>query len=74
MEFKRIEHYDIFPVDVIIFWADVSNPPEEVQSAAKEIEPWNFSPNCFWAVRQLQLRGEGVLSGDRYGEFARGLP
>ena len=47
MEFKRIEHYDIFPVDVIIFWADVSNPPKEIQAAAREIEPWNFSPNSF---------------------------
>lgn len=47
MEFKRIEHYDIFPVDVIIFWADVSNPPKEIQAVAREIEPWNFSPNSF---------------------------
>lgn len=47
MEFKGIEHYDVFPDDVIIFWADVSNPPEEVQAAAKKLEPWNFSPNCF---------------------------
>ena len=47
MEFKGIEHYDIFPDDVIIFWADVSNPPKEIQAAAREIESWNFSPNCF---------------------------
>lgn len=47
MEFKGIEHYDIFPDDVIIFWADVSNPPKEIQAAARGIEFWNFSPNCF---------------------------
>ena len=47
MEFNRIEHYDVFPGDVIVFWADISNPPEEVQSAARDIEPWNYSPNCF---------------------------
>lgn len=47
MEFNGIEHYDVFPGDTIVFWADVSNPPEEVQAAAREIEPWNFSPNCF---------------------------
>lgn len=47
MEFKGIEHYDIFPDDVIIFWADVSNPPKEIQAAAREIESWDFSPNCF---------------------------
>lgn len=47
MEFKGIEHYDVFPGDVVIFWANLSNPPEEVQSAAREIEPRNFSPDCF---------------------------
>ena len=47
MVFNGIEHYDVFPGDVIVFWADISNPPEEIQRAAREIEPWNYSPNCF---------------------------
>lgn len=47
MEFKRIEHYDIFEGDVVIFWADISNPPQTIQAIAREIDGPNFSPDHF---------------------------
>ncbi len=47
LEFKGIEHYDIFEGDVIIFWADISNPPLAIQAIAQEIDGADFSPDSF---------------------------
>ena len=47
LEFNGIEHYDVFEDDVIIFWIDVSGPPEEIRSIAQEIDGCNFNPYGF---------------------------
>lgn len=47
MEFNGIEHYDVFEGDVIVFWADISNPPQAIQTAAQEIAGPEFSPEFF---------------------------
>lgn len=47
MEFERIEHYDVFEGDVIIFWADISGLPNEIRDIAQEIDGCDFNPNGF---------------------------
>ena len=47
MEFNGIEHYDVFKGDVIIFWADISDPPKEIQAIAQEIDGSDFDPHGF---------------------------
>lgn len=47
MEFKGIEHYDVFDDDVIIFWADIAGLPEEIQAIAREIDGCGFDPDRF---------------------------
>lgn len=47
LEFNGIEHYDVFEGDVIIFWADVSGPPTEIQAIAQEIDGSDFDPHGF---------------------------
>lgn len=47
MEFKGIEHHDIFEEDVIVFWADISNPSQAIQAMAQEIDGAEFSPDRF---------------------------
>ena len=46
MEFKQIEHYDCFP-DETIYWAGISDPPQEIQNRAREIDGEAYSPDCF---------------------------
>ena len=43
----QMEHYDIFEDDVIVFWVDVSNVPQTMQTAARQIDAGRFDPNCF---------------------------
>lgn len=47
MKFIRIEHYDVFEGDVIIFWVDIAGLPKEILAAAKEIDGCSFNPNGF---------------------------
>ena len=47
LEFNGIEHYDVFEGDVIIFWADISDPPKEIQAIAQEIDGSDFDPHGF---------------------------
>lgn len=47
MKFIRIEHYDVFEGDVIIFWADIAGLPQEIQAAAEKIDAGSFNPNGF---------------------------
>ena len=47
MEFERIEHYDVFEGDAIIFWADISGLPKEIQDIAREIDGCGFNPDGF---------------------------
>lgn len=44
--FNGIEHFDRFD-DEIVFWAELSNPPLEIQERAKEIDGSAYSPDCF---------------------------
>ena len=47
MEFNGIEHYDVFEGDVIIFWANISDPPKEILAIAQEIDGSDFDPHGF---------------------------
>lgn len=47
MKFKRIEHDDAFEGDVTIFWIDISDPPQELQDIAKEIDGCDYNPEAF---------------------------
>ena len=46
MIFNQIEHYDHFDTETL-FWAELSDLPESVQSKAREIDGANFIPSCF---------------------------
>ncbi len=62
LEFNGIEHYDVFEDDVIIFWIDVSGPPEEIRSIAQEIDGCNFNS---YALRYGMIATEeGSLCGN----------
>ena len=47
MEFERIEHYDVFEGDAIIFWADISGLPKAIQDIARVIDGCGFNPDGF---------------------------
>lgn len=47
MIIDQVEHYDIFEDDVIIFWLDISDVPQTLQTEARQIDGEHFEPNCF---------------------------
>lgn len=46
MEFKQVEHYDCFP-DETVYWAEITDPPQEIQDRAREIDGETYDPNGF---------------------------
>ncbi len=67
LHFIGIEHYDEFP-DAVLFWVDISNPPLEIQKAAKNIDGQDYraagygmcifyerAGNCFDIVTDTDL-------------------
>lgn len=47
MIIDQVEHYDIFEDDVIIFWLDISDVPQALQTEARQIAGEHFEPNYF---------------------------
>lgn len=61
MKFKRIEHFDHFDTETIL-WADISCVPEEIQRNAREIDGEEYNPNGFgvciyysWSKREFDV-------------------
>lgn len=46
MKFNGIEHFDRFE-DGIIYWAEISDVPDAIQSKAQQIDGPAYNPNCF---------------------------
>ena len=46
MEFKQVEQYARFP-DTTIYWAAISDPPQEIQNQAQEIDGEAYDPDGF---------------------------
>ena len=46
MKLKQIEHYDCFP-DATLYLAEISDPPQEIQNQAREIDGEEYSPDGF---------------------------
>ena len=46
MKFNGVEHFDLFE-DEIIFWAEIHDPPQAIQDAAKKIDHQEYDPKRF---------------------------
>ena len=46
MEFKQVEQYARFP-DTTIYWAAISDPPQEIQNQARKIDGEAYDPDGF---------------------------